>query len=351
MTMEHQFYSNLIRARALTGFTSLVEEHGGDPMALLATVGIPASALEEPDSTIPLDRLARLHDLAARTLKLPDFGLRLSTRQDISVLGPIASIALHSGTIGEALASLSRYFSYHSPGGRIDVESEVDPDFLSVRYALNLGPLVPRRQIMELSYAVAWKFWAMLVPAEAGNAHIQLRHSRALDESVYRRYFGCPLSFDQPIDAINVPRMAINIKIDRANSKLRGVVEQFVSNIVRRYPVDIGQQVGNLVVQQLTTGGATIEGIAEQLSMHKRTLQRRLGAHGLHFEKIVDDIRCSQAIQYLSYEAIPLTQIGALLGYDEQSSFVRACRRWFGATPQAVRNSSALEKFHSLHQP
>jgi AraC-like DNA-binding protein len=71
--------------------------------------------------------------------------------------------------------------------------------------------------------------------------------------------------------------------------------------------------------------------------MHRRTLQRRLEVQGLYFEDIVDLVRRKRADQLLPHAAIPLTEIYQLLGYTEQSSFSRACRRWYGATPLATR--------------
>jgi AraC-like DNA-binding protein len=37
---------------------------------------------------------------------------------------------------------------------------------------------------------------------------------------------------------------------------------------------------------------------------------------------------------------VPLNRIAELLGYTEQSVFSRSCRRWFGATPSALRRTA-----------
>ena len=34
---------------------------------------------------------------------------------------------------------------------------------------------------------------------------------------------------------------------------------------------------------------------------------------------------------------LPLTRISTLLGFAEQATFTRSCRRWWGTTPTAVR--------------
>jgi AraC-like DNA-binding protein len=38
--------------------------------------------------------------------------------------------------------------------------------------------------------------------------------------------------------------------------------------------------------------------------------------------------------------AMPLQSIADFLGYSSQTSFTRACRRWFGEPPQALRSRS-----------
>ena len=77
--------------------------------------------------------------------------------------------------------------------------------------------------------------------------------------------------------------------------------------------------------------------------MHPRTLQRRLREEGTTFEDMKDEARRDLAQRYLSHPDVPLTQVSALLDYSEQSALVRSCRRWFQATPRALRASLAAQ--------
>lgn len=326
----------MIQARALMGFSALVEAHGGKPRAMLTRCRIPVAALENPDLPISLDSLARLYDHAARKLNLTDFGLRLSTHQDLSLYGPLALIVLHSHTVGEALEGLTRYFSFHTPGGKIRIDAWADPAIVCVRYVLDLDPSIASRQIVEQSYGMASKLWARVALTELANARILLRHPPALDPAVYRSYFGCACHFHQDIDAILLPRHAMDFVVEHSNPELLAGAEAFITNILRRYPLDVAKQVEVLVSEQLAFGGATIENVSCQLKIHKRQLQRRLADQGLYFENIVDDLRCFRAGEYLRNDALTHSEVGAMLGYTEQSSFIRACRRWFGASPKRV---------------
>jgi len=341
--------TEMIQARALGGFRTLVEAHGGDPKAMLTRCRIPVAALTKPDLPISLDSLACLYDHAAQILEMEDFGLQLSRCQDLTLYGPLALIVLHAQTVGDALVGLMRHFAFHTPGARFQIVNDEGPDVLCVRYALNLQTGTPSRQIVEQSYGMAAKLWATMVPTEAVQARILLRHTPAVHPRVYEDHFGCPCSFEQDIDAILLPRRALNFVVPHANPELVATAEGYIAAIMRRHPLDLVQQVKELVGEQLAFGGAAIENIAGQLKMQKRKLQRLLAEQGLHFESIVDELRCDLATEYLSNDVLSLQAVGTLLGYNEQSSFTRACKRWFGASPKHVRQArrspliSALE--------
>ena len=72
-----------VRAASLRGFGDSVHALGGDPVA----------------------KLVRLLKDAARTLGVPDLGLRLAQAQDINVLGLVAVVIQNSPTVGAANAS------------------------------------------------------------------------------------------------------------------------------------------------------------------------------------------------------------------------------------------------------
>ena len=344
--MADSYLPDMIQARALMGFYDLVAEAGVDPLPLLDDCAIDRKALHEPELPVSLDNLARLYDHAARVLGWQDFGLRLAERQDLSLYGPLALVAMHAPTLGEALNGLVRYFPYHTPGGHIEIEPAAD--VVRVHYALRLGEGVPALQIIEQSYAMAARIWRFLAPPAAPSPQLQLSHAPLSALADYQRAFGCEVEFNQPHDAILLPAAALALPLDRADGRLRQASEEFIAGIIRRSPLDIGRQVETLIISQLALGCAGIDAIAGQLRMHRRTLQRRLAAQGLVFEHLLDDIRRRQAQQYLTQTGLPPAEAGALLGYGEQSSFIRACRRWFGGTPLQVRRR-LLQSDGGLH--
>ncbi len=327
----------LVRARALTGFGDLVKSLGGDPEELLARVGVSPSVLNEPESTLPLERLVYLLEDTASSLGAPDFGLRLAERQDISVLGAIALIAHHAATVGDALRGISRHLPYHTPGIGFQLVDDPQSGFTEFRYEIDLDQGVPRSQGMELSLAVMGAFLRLVTRDDGARWRVDFTHPKGASASRYRKAFRCKVRLGQEVNRLAFPTRLLDVPIDPDHPELQVAAERYVGNLLRRFPLDLGQQVEALVERQFAAGGCGIDRIAKQLGMHRRTLQRRLELHGMHFEDIVDRLRRRRADELLPHPAIPLTQVCELLGYAEQSSFNRACRRWYGETPQARR--------------
>ena len=84
---------SLIRATAMWGYPELVRELGGDPAAFLARFHIPAGAEHQEDAFVSFASLTRMLEASAEELRCPDFGLCLSGKQGLHILGPIAVIA------------------------------------------------------------------------------------------------------------------------------------------------------------------------------------------------------------------------------------------------------------------
>ena len=124
----------------------------------------------------------------------------------------------------------------------------------------------------------------------------------------------------------NVRRIALAFLAERAPEEQRSIVPR----------------VHHAVQESLGTSPPEIGSVARLLAMHPRTLQRRLAAEGTSYAAILDDVRRAAASRYLTTTDLSLTQIARLLGLSEQSALTRCCRRWWGATPSAVRRDPAL---------
>jgi AraC-like DNA-binding protein len=83
--------------------------------------------------------------------------------------------------------------------------------------------------------------------------------------------------------------------------------------------------------------GQGLERIAERLSMHPRTLQRRLKEEGQQFTDIQSRTRLEIARVALSARQCDMEALSAELGFADRHSFTRAFKRWTGLSPSAYK--------------
>jgi AraC-like DNA-binding protein len=96
------------------------------------------------------------------------------------------------------------------------------------------------------------------------------------------------------------------------------------------------ERVRSALVELLPTGDGSMMGVARELSMSTRSLQRQLKADGTSFQEILHRTREALARHYLAQEAMSTDEIAFLLGFDDPRSFYRAFQSWTGLTPRSA---------------
>lgn len=327
----------LIRATNLWGYNDLVRELGGDPRQLLSRFQIPVDIENQPGAFVSFRSGAQLLESTADELDCPDFGLRLSRWQGLDILGPVAVIVRNARSVRDALTAVAKYFYVHSPALKLEVAEPGSGSDLTFTYEITERGLPGLRQAYELSMANFSRIVGLLAGSDAHLAAVWFTHGQLGPDSSYQEALGCPVLFDQPECQFHVPGTLADMSIDSADQETRAIATKYLETEFLHHEATFADQVAALSRRLLPVGQATSEAIAEELSMHPRTLQRRLAEEGIRCQDIIDEERRKQAVRYLAEPRLYLGQIAGMLGFAEQSSLNRACRRWFGKTPREYR--------------
>lgn len=81
----------------------------------------------------------------------------------------------------------------------------------------------------------------------------------------------------------------------------------------------------------------SIEQIAADLNLTKRTLQRRLQSQNTNFAQLRDDLRFHYAIKYLIDDNLSVDLVSRALDFSDRTSFTNAFKRWTGLSPSTFR--------------
>lgn len=332
---------SLIRATNLWGYSDLVDELGRDPGPFLTRFHIPPGIEYEDDAFVSFEPFVSLLEASAADLGCPDFGLRLSRWQGLDILGPIAVIARNAQTLLDGLTAIGRYLYVHSPALRLTIAPRTEGNKLTFIYEVTEPALRDIPQGYELSMANAARILRMMAGPEARFSVISFMHDQLSPDAAYADALGCPVRFGQTWCGFEVPADLADRRIETADPETRRIATKYLESQYLPSTATLSERVAELSRRLLPTGQCTADAIADQLAMHPRTLQRRLSDEGVRCQDLIERERRDQAARYLAEPKLHLSQIAALLGYAEQSTLNRSCRRWFGKTPRQYRADQA----------
>lgn len=328
--------SSLIRATNLWGYDDLVRELGGDPAHFLDRFHIPVDRQRRDDSFILYRNAGLLLEATAIELDCPDFGLRLAKWQGLEILGAIAVIARNSHTVLDAMKAIAGYLYFHSPALTLHISESIHSNTLRLKYQISELSPPQLRQSYELSMANGLHILKMLAGEDACPTAVSFLHGRVSSPRIYEEYFGCEVRFGQHWCGQEMSATVAQSAIDHADPQTLYYARKYLES---SFPgaAPLCGRVSELIRRLLPTGQCSAQTIARELAMHPRTLQRKLAVEDCRYEQLLDDERRCMAERYLGDSGFFMVQIAGLLGYTEQSTFSRACRRWFGTTPKKYR--------------
>lgn len=332
----------MVRAQVVRDhFPGVVRALGGQPDGLLAQAGIAPEALACPGGVIRYRSMIDLFEASAAHLRCPDFGLRMArqTGAGVSLLGPLEVAMRNSHTLGAAYDYCSRHIHIYSPAVHISVEHDDygGRDYLHFDIVLDGVPRV--QQAVEHAMALTYNTARTLSDNQARPSEIWLSHGPLACVDNYRQFFGVPLRFGMPYNAMFFSTGDLTQPVRRRDEQIYASVLNYIQRECPP-PRALAKQLRCMLVRMLASGGGTQAAIADALALHPRTFQRRLQEEGTTFEAVVDNVRREVALRSLADERISLGQITERLGYSEASVLTRSCHRWFSCSPRELRRAA-----------
>lgn len=329
----------LVRSATLSTFEVLAKGLGLDVPSLLARFGIPPQALHDPDLLIPYQAFINLLEHSAALGRCPDLGLRLAQARGISMLGPVAVLLRHAATVGDALALASRYIFVHSPALKLEAQLVAgSPELVDVVFNIDHASLTARPQVVSLALGIVCQGLQALTGGAIQPQRVTLPHAPVAPEPAYQEAYRCPVLFRAPAATVRLRVSDLQVALSQHDPQMKELALTFLDQLDGKRHALLSQRVRRLVRNFLSAGHASHTEIARALSVHPRTMQRRLAAEGVTFEELVDAVRQEQFLELVGLDMAPgMTQIAHILGYAEVSVLTRSCKRWFGATPRQMR--------------
>ena len=327
------------RVGPLAVIPGLLRDLGVDPDQVLASVGLDSAALNDVEKWIPYVAMGRLLRECAVITRCSHFALLVGQRAKVLHLGVPGELMRLSATLEAALHTFVVYHHLNSQGMATFFLREEDA-LAALGLAIYQKGAESVDQIYDCGIALVCNVMREVCGSRWAPEKVLFSRTRPADVGPYHRFFKAPCRFDSDRTAMLFPAYLLKRPMPTANPiRLRSLEEQ-----AQAIGIELVDQLRRSLRTLLLQAKSSGDEVAEILSLHRRTFNRRLQAQGTTFRQVLDEVRLEAARQLLDVTRVPITEIAASLGYAESSAFSRAFRRWSGEAPLSRRLASRTEQ-------
>jgi AraC-like DNA-binding protein len=318
------------------GIADLLTAEGLDARALCEAAGIDYAGLDVPGARLPTEQISRLWELAAERSGNPAIGLAQARVVKPANFDVVGYAMMSCSTLLVGFERLLRYLRILSDGVTVDT-AQANGGYRVAIEVLGGGRAVPRQRV-EFILVTLLAFCRWITGRDLVLLEVELAYPEPAEVQPYRAAFECPLRFHAPRSSLLFRLDDVTAPLPTSNPLLAKLHDQFAGEYLAHFDhAQVSYRAREVIIKLLPDGEPRRDEIARALCMSERTLQRRLEEEATSFHQLLDDTRRELAEQYLGRLHLSIAQAAYLLGFTDQSSFSRACKRWFELSPGQYR--------------
>jgi AraC-like DNA-binding protein len=305
---------------------------------------IDRATLEDPEVRFAGLQVALLWMYAEQSYRKPTFGIDLASRIPFGRLELVDYLVGASPTIGAGLECLVHHSRLCASGFKYRIDNVTHDGVAGRRLVAD-----HEQPIAALPPSMAEYTWGCMVirardmigkgftPVLTLRQRPQISNAELMDLLGHIPELGSE-------ESLFVPNAQWDMENPRRDPMLHTLLKAHARDVEARLPADdFLSTLQGAIVSTMHQGDPSIVRVATRLGLTSRTLQRRLEADGLVFQKVLEDLRHEMALRYLDSSRLSITEVSQLLAYADASAFGRAFRRWTGHSPAAFRQRQRAE--------
>ena len=178
---------------------------------------------------------------------------------------------------------------------------------------------------------------------------VTMQHRRIAPLQSYRDMFGCPVEFQSELNSVHLPNRALTQQIRGRDAAALALAERYLSGI--GLDLAVADHVRDLIRRLLVVNQASlVDGCSGDVPAPAgppaQARRVRNLVRGDPRRRAPGDWRGS-----CLRPGCQVAEIASMLGYSEQSSYTRACRRWYGESPRQLRARRRIGTTGQLGSP
>ncbi len=314
-------------------FLQLSDDLGVERNQLIAGADIDPIWLEKPGSYIPVESLYSLTKQLAKLTDNEDIGLwagRASFLNQANLLIYLSAICSHFRQWLNMMPS-----SLEAVGDIGEAVVVKEGDMLRTEWRPSVTMATSGRYITDMMLSMCQSLLNSVCYSPVPVPKVYFSYPEPEDTTIHRQIFGGQLEFGQTFSGLFYPVSTLGWPIIKVWDEKSPLSKDNLLSIIEKGSGDgFMRRLRRCIVRALPSGKMTIDTIANELAISRRTLQRRLSERNELFASVVQELRSAMAVRLLADKQIPITEIAFMLGYADTSSFSTAFKGWHGCSPR-----------------
>jgi AraC-like DNA-binding protein len=319
----------------------VLTDGGANVEALLKQFNSDEEVFANPGG-VRLELVYNVMEEAVKRTGNPDIGLLAYTRAHPANLEVLGYAVMSCATLGIALQRLVDYHALISNGFCMCLD-RTPQELKLIGFDISMESSLTPRSFIDAGVAQTLGLVHWLLPKHKPHPlAATFTYPEPADTTRLERLLGSNLMFAAPYNSLTFSSDDCAIALPTADPALDVLhVEYARTRLNLLLNGSMTARVRRVLSERLAQGvPSDLEEIAQAVGVSTRGLQRRLSNEDMHFSTLHDEARLMLAHNFLRNSMRSVKYIGALLGFRDQSSFHKACIRWFGTTPGRYREES-----------
>lgn len=322
--------------RALLAVTRAL---GLDPDRLLQDAALPPGLFEVPGQRIGYTELERLFKACEQASGCGHIGLMLGRELRLRDFGMAAGAALAGTTAGEGL----RNFVASCNLLDTPVTARLDVHDGRARFSCSITEhgIADTRHFDYLGAAITYNVLQDLCGQPWQASAVRFASRNPLEPAALASLFNAPLEFDADTSEIEFDANWLDQPLPPLEAGTRAAMAAELQHARAETLADLPSALRRIMRKRLLLGDFSMDDVAAQLSMHRRTLDRRLQRYGTTYGELLESVRDDIARQLLRDTQFSIQRIAESVRFSSAANFATAFRRRAGMTPTEFRRQAS----------
>lgn len=295
---------------------------------LLAGTDVDEERLKDPGAEVTLFTFVTFSDNLCRVVG-EGWPLDALAAWGTAMQGALEVAVRSAATVGEGVDILTRYGHVRGPYLGIRTKRDMTKARMTLACTVAMSEAA-QRATSETAILSAKAMLDQVLEGSTAQLEFHFPWPTPKYADRMRAALGGTVKFGQTHVAIILPNTLCDRPSPFADTALLTSALAELEHFARRIH---GEDMLTIRVERLLkrrrTGRLSEEDAAKELGLSRRTLVRRLSESGTTYRALLDTNLRQRAKQFLTDRKLSRDEMSEALGFEDPTSFSRACRRWF----------------------